>query len=78
MRSRVDLRNPKERAMAKNKNVPPVPPDNRSRQGPGADPATMPDEAERRERGRDRNVEQQGRQGNISQNTHNTGYQQDR
>lgn len=33
---------------------------------------------EARQSQRTRNIEQQGRQGNIEQNTHNQGYQQDR
>ncbi len=54
--------------------MPPVPPENRSPRGPGADPNIPTDEkAPARE-----NSQQQGRQGNIYQNTHNQGYQQDR
>ncbi len=54
--------------------LPPVPPENRSPKGPGADPNAPADEqAPPRE-----NLGQQGRQGNIRQNTHNQGYQQDR
>jgi hypothetical protein len=54
--------------------MPPVPPENRSPKGPGADP-----EASSKEREPPReNLQQQGRQGNIRQNTHNQGYQQDR
>jgi hypothetical protein len=62
--------------------TPPVPPDNRSPKGPGDPEARSPearppaDEAVRDDR--DRNLEQQGRQGNIRQNTRNQGYQQDR
>ncbi|HYW64772.1 MAG TPA: hypothetical protein VE865_16390 [Bradyrhizobium sp.] len=55
--------------------LPPVPPDQRSPKGPGSDPATAPDEDTST---RDRNLREQGRQGNIYQNTHNQGYQQDR
>jgi hypothetical protein len=56
--------------------LPPVPPANRSPKGPGIDPNveiadTKPDE-------RVRNLAEQGRQGNIKQNTTNQGYQQDR
>jgi hypothetical protein len=56
--------------------LPPVPPANRSPKGPGIDPNveiadTNPDE-------RVRNLAEQGRQGNIKQNTTNQGYQQDR
>lgn len=55
---------------------PPVPPANRSPKGTGgdskpgtseADSRTLPDDAAERDR-----------QGNIHQNTHNQGYQQDR
>lgn len=54
---------------------PPVPPDNRSPKGPGAAPAVHTDESVT---SRPDNLEEQGRQGNISQNTHHQGYQQDR
>ena len=54
--------------------MPPVPPENRSPKGPGADPDVK---SEDRAPDRD-NLQQQGRQGNIRQNTHNQGYQQDR
>jgi|SRR4051812_16859238 hypothetical protein len=62
----------KEIAMSK---MPPVPPDNRSPKGPGSDPKTStadvaPDDKD--------NLRERGRQGNIHQNTHNQGYQQDR
>jgi hypothetical protein len=54
--------------------MPPVPPENRSPKGTGADPEMKTDEhlPERK------NLKEQGRQGNIHQNTHNQGYQQDR
>lgn len=58
--------------------LPPVPPENRSDKGPGEPAAgndqtdaTIPDP-------RHRNLDQQGRQGNIKQNTTNQGLQQDR
>jgi hypothetical protein len=56
--------------------LPPVPPENRSNKGPGSDPDvsaqdSVPDR-------RTRNLAEQGRQGNIKQNTTNQGYQQDR
>ena len=58
--------------------LPPVPPENRSDKGPsepgaGNDQtdANIPDP-------RHRNLDQQGRQGNIKQNTTNQGLQQDR
>jgi hypothetical protein len=54
--------------------LPPVPPQNRSPKGPGADPNVKPeDETPERE-----NFEQQGRHGNIRQNTRHQGHQQDR
>lgn len=54
--------------------MPPVPPENRSNKGPGADPKLSPTETppERED------LREQGRQGNIHQNTQNQGYQQDR
>ncbi len=55
------------------KQMPPVPKDQRSPKGPGSDPAVQKHEdSPERE-----NFEQQGRHGNIKQNTHNQGYQQD-
>jgi hypothetical protein len=54
--------------------MPPVPPENRSPKGPEAQPERDPGQ---REPARE-NLQQQGRQGNIRQNTHNQGYQQDR
>jgi hypothetical protein len=54
--------------------MPPVPPDQRSNKGPGSDPKVEREEdIPARE-----NFDQQGRQGNIKQNTTNKGYQQDR
>ncbi len=52
----------------------PVPEEQRSNKGPGADPAI---EVEERVPGRE-NFDSQGRHGNIKQNTTNQGYQQDR
>jgi hypothetical protein len=53
---------------------PPVPPDNRSPKGPGADPASTP-----RDDSGVRDVDAtRGQRDNIEQNTHNQGYQQDR
>jgi hypothetical protein len=54
---------------------PPVPPANRSPKGPGADPKAPPSDVEH---GEAENLEQQGRHGNLKQNTTNQGYQQDR
>lgn len=58
--------------------LPPVPPANRSPKGPGGPAkgavqtdADIPDP-------RQRNLAEQGRQGNIKQNTTNQGHQQDR
>jgi hypothetical protein len=55
--------------------LPPVPPEQRSPKGPGSDP--KPSKEEDTSAG-NRNLREQGRQGNIYQNTHNQGYQQDR
>ena len=56
--------------------MPPVPPQNRSNKGVESDgpdgSATDP------KPGRRENLAEQGRQGNIRQNTTNQGYQQDR
>ncbi|MGE5538873.1 MAG: hypothetical protein ACM30I_09660 [Gemmatimonas sp.] len=59
----------------------PIPPENRSKYEPAAQqppasgnsaqPGPKADE-------RQRNLREQGRQGNIAQNTHNQGYQQNR
>lgn len=56
--------------------VPPVPPAGRSKKGPAGPPRVddqTPDIDSRK-----RDLAKQGRQGNISQNTTNPGYQQDR
>jgi hypothetical protein len=54
--------------------MPLVPPEQRSNKGPGSDPNVQADEeVPARE-----NFDQQGRHGNIKQNTTNQGYQQDR
>jgi hypothetical protein len=55
--------------------LPPVPPDQRSPKGPGSDPDVSKEEETP---SNDRNLREQGRQGNIYQNTHNQGHQQDR
>jgi hypothetical protein len=55
--------------------MPPIPADNSSPKGPGIDetaPCQDPKPAPRE------NLAEQGRQGNIKQNTTNQGYQQDR
>jgi hypothetical protein len=54
---------------------PPVPPANRSSKGTGADPRVKMDDGKPPE---PENLTEQGRQGNIHQNTTNQGYQQDR
>jgi hypothetical protein len=56
--------------------VPPVPPASRSPKGPGSDPGIG--RADAKPDDRHRNLAEQGRQGNIKQNTTNQGYQQDR
>jgi hypothetical protein len=54
--------------------TPPVPAEQRSNKGPGSDPnIQVKDPIPGRE-----NFDQQGRHGNIKQNTTNQGYQQDR
>jgi hypothetical protein len=63
--------------MAKS-DMPPVPPEQHSNKGPGAAPEGGQSDIARPVDKRDRNLEQQGRQGNIHQNTHHQGYQQDR
>ena len=56
--------------------LPPVPPASRSPKGSGSDPSA--DVADVKLDNRDRNLAEQGRQGNIAVNTRNQGYQQDR
>ena len=61
--------------------LPPVPPANRTTKGPGPQTHEGDRSAEATEAGRtakDRHVGEQGRQGNINQNTTNQGFQQDR
>lgn len=62
------------------KRTPPIPPAGRSMRGPQSDTARDDDEGAhvRETDNRIRNLEQQGRQANIAQNTRNQGYQQDR
>jgi len=60
-------------------NLPPVPPDNRSPKGPGGEAQVVDDTtANKKDADRKRHLGEQGRQGNIKQNTTNQGYQQDR
>ncbi len=56
--------------------MPPVPPANRSKKGPGG--AAEPPKDTAPHKSVPQNVEEQGRQGNIKQNTTHQGYQQDR
>ena len=58
--------------------LPPVPPASRSPKGPGRQ--TEPPASSDAKRGDEapENLEEQGRQGNIKQNTTRQGYQQDR
>ena len=61
--------------------MPPVPPANRSDKGPGGDARANPDAAENAEArggGKDGNTAEQGRAGNVAQNTSHQGHQQDR
>jgi hypothetical protein len=56
---------------------PPVPPANRSPKGPG-DQTEPPASSEEGADQAPENLKEQGRQGNIKQNTTHQGYQQDR
>ena len=58
--------------------APPVPPAGRSDKGPGATGEKSGDLAATQHHPEKRNLSEQGRQGNIRQNTHHQGYQQDR
>ena len=66
----------KEMTMGHNSHMPPVPEEERSNKGPG-DP-TKPARDNAPKKTPPDNLEQQARQGNIHQNTHHQGYQQDR
>jgi hypothetical protein len=66
----------KEERMASH--LPPVPPEQQSPKGPQDQVAGNAGEAAGQADERDRNLDQQGRQGNSKQNTTNKGYQQDR
>ena len=61
--------------MGKN-HMPPVPPEERSDKGPGD--TSRPDKDTSKKMERPVNTEERARWGNINQNTHNVGYQQDR
>ena len=56
--------------------MPPVPPENRSDKGPGSDPQI--NKGKQKTSDTTNNLNEQGRYGNIKQNTTNQGYQQDR
>lgn len=61
--------------------MPPVPPANRSDKGPGGDAredAAADERTEARPGAKGGNADQQGRSGNLRQNTTNDGHQQDR
>ncbi len=62
------------------KRTPPIPPAGRPKKGPQAEAAhdTAEDAHVTETDKRMRNLEQQGHQANIAQNTRNQGYQQDR
>jgi hypothetical protein len=61
--------------------MPPVPPASRSHKGPHEGEEREARRADRdssRPKGPPENLAEQGRQGNINQNTHHQGHQQDR
>ena len=62
------------------KDLPPVPPAGRSNKGPGSEGEVEKESDLRSDAAepRRRNIDKQGRQGNIAVNTRNQGYQQDR
>lgn len=62
--------------MGHSSHMPPAPPESRSKKGPGDGKTADPDTAKKKRP--PENLAEQGRQGNINQNTHNQGYQQDR
>jgi hypothetical protein len=57
--------------------MPPVPPAGRSKKGPGGEIRQGPQDTSKH-KGPPENLAEQGRQGNINQNTHHQGHQQDR
>jgi hypothetical protein len=57
---------------------PPVPPEQRPPHGGNSESAPSNEKPPPGSRPQDRNLKEQGRQGNIHENTRNTGYQQDR
>ena len=56
--------------------MPPTPPASRSDKGPGSEERAKQDTSKAKTP--PDNLAEQGRQGNINQNTHHQGYQQDR
>ena len=60
------------------KHLPPVPPANRSTKGPGGDNSLDPNSGGSAVKSSERNYDEQGRQGNIKQNTTHPGLQHDR
>lgn len=62
------------------KDLPPVPPAGRTKKGPGGmtDNEQASDLQSDAAEPRHRNIDKQGRQGNIAVNTRHQGYQQDR
>lgn len=58
--------------------APPVPPAGRTNKGPGGGPSEERPRDQSQHHPEKRNLSEQGRQGNIRQNTHHQGYQQDR
>jgi hypothetical protein len=63
--------------MGHSSHMPPVPPASRSDKGPGEEKAAPQDTTVKPEDG-SVNTREQARFGNINQNTHHQGYQQDR
>ncbi|MFT8243771.1 hypothetical protein [Roseomonas sp. BN140053] len=66
--------------MSSKAHLPPVPPDNQSPIGGSANPGTgeLTQEQKAQSEPTRRHLGEQGRQGNIKQNTTHQGYQQDR
>jgi hypothetical protein len=58
--------------------MPPVPPENRSPKGTGGSPEAPRDTAIKENADPEQNLGEQGRQGNINQNTTNQGYRKNR
>jgi hypothetical protein len=58
--------------------TPPVPPDNQPKSGPERARTDGRAEKDDTRAPAERNLKEQGRHGNIHQNTHHQGYQQDR